>query len=506
MAGEQGRVSAGFAVVRWRWLVAIIALALLSFSNFRIFTVSLTGASNGSSEAEISSSRGVDNVSSGKLMGRVSDRRGLSAAIYARPTFHEEVVSTMACMLHDEGFYVSVYIGSGFSVGRISVPYSDKRKRSAESFYGTCVDRWVTITDPLAKSSFIPNLDLLIFSTYPIFSHSFAVDKVATALLKFTSSQRQRGGKSTSVVLISHRVNETMHEQLQTIESFIPRNKLSFVFLSEHTELTMRNIFAEKGIPYARVNADNMAEMAIEKDVDNYQLSHFFPILPFNYIGAGGKKDVVSNAIDSLWGGIGPEIDTKSFKHGQVFSIQGNFGGRHAHRKDVKGTVDCLRDLEMGREESINSNIEAGPLHLDLIGHVNGHVDTGELKYGKIRFLSDLSSADYYKAISNTHFMIAAVGEPDYYCCRATSSVPAALISGTPLVARKEFLKYYPCLNSAAIHSMIAKDTECESIKAARELTLEQYLWAREEIRNCSAQFYAEGRRLLRAFAERASR
>jgi hypothetical protein len=501
MAGERGALSPTSTMVRWRWFLVLLALAIVSFSNVGQITVSLLEASDASTGAEASESRGGGNVASSKIM-----RKGLSAAIYARPTFHEEVVSTMACMLHDEGFFVSVYIGSGFSVGRISIPYSDKRKRSADLFYGSCVDRWITITDPLAKSSFIPNLDLLIFSTYPIFSHSFAEDKVATSLLKFTSTQRQRGDKSTSVVLISHRVNETMHEQLQTIESFIPRNKLAFVFLSEHTELTMRDMLAEKSIPYARVNADNMAEMAIEKDMDNYQLSHFFPILPFNYIGTGGGRDVVGEAMNSLWGGIGPKIDTSSFKGGQVFSIQGNFGGRHAHRKDVKGTVDCLRELEVDNEDSGSTTLAAGPVHLDLIGHVNGHVETGELKYGKIRFLSDLSSADYYKAIANTHFMIAAVGEPDYYCCRATSSVPAALISGTPLVARKEFLKYYPCLNSAAIHSLIAKDTECESIKAARELTLEQYLWAREEISNCSAQFYAEGRRLLKAFAVRASR
>jgi hypothetical protein len=34
---------------------------------------------------------------------------------------------------------------------------------------------------------------------------------------------------------------------------------------------------------------------------------------------------------------------------------------------------------------------------------------------------------------------------------------------------------------------------------------MQQYLWAREEVANCSAQFYSEGRKLLRAFAERAT-
>jgi hypothetical protein len=121
-----------------------------------------------------------------------------------------------------------------------------------------------------------------------------------------------------------------------------------------------------------------------------------------------------------------------------VFSIQGNFGGRHAHRKDVKGTVECLRELEVAER---GEEYRRPDIHLDLIGHVNGEVETGTLDRGSIRFRSDLNSADYYKAISNTHFMIAAIGESDYYCCRATSSVPAALIAGTPLIARRAFLK-----------------------------------------------------------------
>ena len=94
--------------------------------------------------------------------------------------------------------------------------------------------------------------------------------------------------------------------------------------------------------------------------------------------------------------------------------------------------------------------------------------------------------------------MIVAVAEDDYYCCRATSSVPAALITGTPLIAQRSFLKYYPCLNQAPIHHLISKDTECESIAAAHKLTKEQYALAREEIANCSLKFYTEARSLWR--------
>jgi hypothetical protein len=39
-------------------------------------------------------------------------------------------------------------------------------------------------------------------------------------------------------------------------------------------------------------------------------------------------------------------------------------------------------------------------LSIDLVGHLNGEVNIGQLRTGKVRFLSDLNSREYYEAIS----------------------------------------------------------------------------------------------------------
>lgn len=88
------------------------------------------------------------------------------AVIYAGPTFHEEVVSAFACMLKDLNYYTVVYIGSGVHVNGMLVPFSNRRKRGSMTFYGHCVNQWVTITDPLTRYPHDP--DLLIFITYPM--------------------------------------------------------------------------------------------------------------------------------------------------------------------------------------------------------------------------------------------------------------------------------------------------------------------------------------------------
>lgn len=46
------------------------------------------------------------------------------AVVYAGPTFHDEVASVTACLLHELGFYVVVYIGNGVHIGGMMVPFS----------------------------------------------------------------------------------------------------------------------------------------------------------------------------------------------------------------------------------------------------------------------------------------------------------------------------------------------------------------------------------------------
>ena len=230
-------------------------------------------------------------------------------------------------MLHDEGFHVSIYVGSGLAIGRLNVPFSEKRKRKAINFYGHCVDRWITITDPMVKSAFIPDLNLLIFSTYPILTHNFVQDNVALDLVKHAGQQKQ-----TSVVLITHRTNETLHEQLHVIEGHIPRVRLTLVFLSEHTELTMTNIFKERRLSHVRVNYDGelfpWPRDGTSKSRSPYRLSHFFPTMPLQYAeGLAGKGH------SALLGFSAPHsladidhIEAFDSSSGQVFRFRATLG------------------------------------------------------------------------------------------------------------------------------------------------------------------------------------
>ena len=437
------------------------------------------------------------------------------AMLYAAPTFHDEVVSSVACTLRDEGYVVVAYIGNGLHVGNIMVPLTGKRQRYSESFYGHCVDKWVTITDPIDEDDIVKDPDLLVYVTYPMLKHNFVHDDQAIQLLKSI----KKNDASTNVVLITHRANEAMHETLPIVEMYIPRNRITFLFLGEHTLHTTKEIMESeahkaettvievgKPIPAAAANSNS------------YRLSHFYPIMPMEYIGKSRLSgEAMILEYTSQWSSPPAKERSEEGWEVQTFSIQGNFGGKHTHRKDVKGTVNCLKRVESSYEEDTilpegvlqrTDKPESGktPLrvNLDLIGHLMEKLALPDLLYGEVRFLSDLSPVDYYKAISRTKFMIAAVGEEDYYTGRATSSVPAALIAGVPLVANKRFLNLYPCLREAKVHKQIATDDECNSIgNAARiGLSTELYQQAKNEVTNCSKKMYEQGRELFRMLGE----
>jgi hypothetical protein len=98
--------------------------------------------------------------------------------------------------------------------------------------------------------------------------------------------------------------------------------------------------------------------------------------------------------------------------------------------------------------------------------------------------------------------MLAGTKDNDYYYSRATSSIPAALMTTVPLVLNSKFLNLYPCLRDAKIHRLVSKSTECLSIKASLLLNDDQYNEMKNEIRNCSNLFWIQGKDLLNNIAK----
>ena len=327
--------------------------------------------------------------------------------------------------------------------------------------------------------------------------------------------------------MITHRTNELIHNMMKVIENILPRDQITYMLLGEHTRNSAYN---------ALVNYDSITDpesrIITVGDPSSFHLSHFYPVLPIEYVVDGDRFSTKKNSNNDnnnnnytnkynnniydnnnsnnynnnnknnnnksnsninamkLKKNDDENVDKDSYH--PLFVMQGNFGGKHAHRKDPIGTLNCLRNIEEKiRKEKKDTNVinnidfidnndkilktnniseshsniethkknrkkrrklrkrihineerflseksieiddnellKSDKLHgfnpsehslesvnIDLIGHLNGKVEVGTLRTGAVRFLSDLSSKDYYSSISQVSEMEMILIDADY--------------------------------------------------------------------------------------------
>ena len=383
--------------------------------------------------------------------------------LYAGRSFHEEVTSCIACMFHDMHYHVIVYVYDSSILSYI-VPITRPRLETSKSHYGRCASKWILIASDM---ELIANPVISVFISYPMQVSGGGPDLHAYRIL-----ENMMKSKATSeVVLISHH-SQDFSKHSHMIERYIPRNQTTYMFLARHTY--------QSALSYAQ--AEHKGTQA-----PLYKLDFIYPVMPLSMI-LGETKAI--QLIDH-W---------KYSDKNTLFSIQGNFGGRHAKRKNPSRVIDCLSALESTGTLKNGSlicpicGLSSNRMDLDLIGHQTAYTEYKELRHGKVRKLSNLQPIDFYAAVSNSMFLIPALNNADYIMSQATSSIPVALISQVPIVADQQLLSIYPCLNNASVHNLFNKDSECLSLQAAMGLSTAQYAQAKEEVRQCTELFWKEAK------------
>ena len=82
--------------------------------------------------------------------------------------------------------------------------------------------------------------------------------------------------------------------------------------------------------------------------------------------------------------------------------------------------------------------------------------------------------------------------------------MPAALITGVPVVTSSRFLSIYPCLREQPLHARVAAADECKAISAASRLSQADLDTMRHEVRHCSDLLYREALGVLHSIGREA--
>lgn len=399
---------------------------------------------------------------------RITESSASPVVLYAGRQFHDEIAASMACLLHELGYTVVVYLYSDMAIGGFSMPFPD-RIDAGKAHYGRCVHDWVYIT-PYSKLDFVPVA--IVFVSYPMKTGHHTVDTAAYGLLQQVQSY------DTKVVLVTHQAKESMWKHASAVEKYIPRDKMTFLFLSEHTYHTASQLQHNTPI--------------------KYRLAYLYPTVPLHMLFDEDKTaDFASHRAQR-------DDNTISF------AIQGNFGGQHDKRRNVPETQSCLHNLphpmksSMTKGETTSTRTNSAAEHhnkytLNLVGKGSRKhaTNTSHIEHVKVHKTGELNAPSFYEEIARSDFLVTSLGGDLYLHRQATSTIPTALILGVPVLTTRAVLELYPCLRDARVLRSITHSTECESIYHVVSLSSKEYMNAEDEIKNCSAKWWIQAKNTM---------
>ena len=223
-------------------------------------------------------------------------------------------------------------------------------------------------------------------------------------------------GQTYLFCVVHHADRWAQQKEEEAIKPWIEKQKVTILTLSPHTA----DYFRKTGMSGWHTDAEPIVR-------------YFIPVFPAPLPAANATEQ----------------------EDGLAFALQGDFD---PGRRDY-GTI--FKEFEQFLSPKSGNEVEAGISHqLDVADaanvtlHILGHGDkpsVPETVARHVQFDEGLSYPQYYSLLSRTFALVPAFANSEYLDRKASSSVPAALIGGSPLVASQEILRSYSYLPRDAV-------------------------------------------------------
>lgn len=248
-------------------------------------------------------------------------------------------------------------------------------------------------------------------------------------------------GKTFLFCVIHHADRWVEGELMDKIRPWVEKERVHFIGLSEHTA----NYLREKCVP--------KWDMNVSVPID--ALPPVFPV------------DLE----------VSMESDT-----GITFALQGDYDpARRDYTYTFEGLseiIDLAQNRSMEHTQSVPRDIT-----LRFIGHGKNKPDIPEYLKSHVSFDEDVNYTTYYTLISQTFALLPSFASKDYYDIKASSTVPAALIGGAPLVANKALLEAYTYVPEAAVWKQEEGESEMDVVRRVVQMNRTEHEKKREVVR-----------------------
>jgi hypothetical protein len=181
---------------------------------------------------------------------------------------------------------------------------------------------------------------------------------------------------------------------------------------------------------------------------------------------AAVKSGSVSPIIRSFVPVFPVTLPTTPETHNLAFGLQGDY---YTSRRDYNSIFEHLDSFLKADNSSKKADAPGFPGHarnitMHLLGH-GQHPSVPDNVKDHVIFDERKDYIDYYKILSQTFALLPAFASDTYLDRKASSSVPAALIAGTPLIATKAIVQAYSYLSDDAVWMQADGESEFDVVR-----------------------------------------
>lgn len=215
---------------------------------------------------------------------------------------------------------------------------------------------------------------------------------------------------------------------------------------------------------------------AVVKDEHFDPPIHYFPPV-FNFLPEPGQKMY----------GVGREAG---------FAVQGSYHRGRNQNALFPHLQDYIRAAKNRNETTDETNVH-------LVGY-GRHPKVPEDLKDHVIFDEHLSYAEFYSTLMKSDAILPCFGTEDYYKVKASSTIAASLIAGTPLVADDRLMKAYGYLNENMVWMQREDESEMETLGRVLALSREERQAKKEAVRRHTADLVTRNRNLAREWTSKA--
>ncbi|TLD26255.1 gb [Venturia nashicola] len=180
-----------------------------------------------------------------------------------------------------------------------------------------------------------------------------------------------------------------------------------------------------------------------------------------------------------------------------TFALQGDYDlARRDYTSIFEGLSEII-DLVQNRSMEYNQSVPQ-TITLRLIGHGDNKPEVPELLKSHVSFDEGLDYKLFYTLLSRTFTLLPSFASKDYYDVKASSTIPAALIAGTPLVANTELLEAYTYVPKNAVWKQEEGESEMDVVRRVVQMSQIEHEKRREVVREVCSELVERNIELVR--------